>query len=130
MTLLNMILAQVAAPVEGAAQQVADSVGNAVADTAAAAASTATTISVAPQAAQAAQAAQPIVNDLSVWDLTMAGGSMYWRVPLTASASPHRCAQPQGATSDSSSALVAYPYEHIIWACNEQDPPSSREGLS
>ena len=63
-------------------------------------------------------------------DLTMAGGSTYWRVPLTASASPHRCAQPQGATSDSSSALVAYPYEHIIWGCNEQDPPSSREGLS
>lgn len=83
MTLLNMILAQVAAPVEGAAQQVADSVGNAVADTAAAAASTATTattISVAPQAAQAAQAAQPIVNDLSVWDLTMAGG--WLMIPL------------------------------------------------
>lgn len=77
MTLLNMILAQVAAPVEGAAQQVADSVGNAVADTAAAAASTATTISVAPQAAQAAQ---PIVNDLSVWDLTMAGG--WLMIPL------------------------------------------------
>lgn len=75
MTLLNTILAQVAAPADVATQQVADSAATAITDTAAAAA---TTISVAPQAA--AQAAQPIVNDLSVWDLTMAGG--WLMIPL------------------------------------------------
>ena len=71
MTLLNMILAQVGAPVEGAVQQATDTIA-AIADTAAAA--------VAPVAAAAPQAAEPIVKNLSVWDLTMAGG--WLMIPL------------------------------------------------
>ena len=71
MTLLNMILAQVGAPVEGAVQQATDTIA-AIADTAAAA--------VAPVATAAPQAAEPIVKNLSVWDLTMAGG--WLMIPL------------------------------------------------
>lgn len=72
MALLNMILAQVA-PADGAVQ---------VADSAAAAVETinqATTQAVAATA-QAAEAAAPVVKDLSVWDLTMAGG--WLMIPL------------------------------------------------
>lgn len=67
MTLLNTILAQVTAPIDSVAQQVTDTMA------AAAAAVTATTPA-------ATQAAEPVVKDLSVWDLTMAGG--WLMIPL------------------------------------------------
>ena len=66
MALLSTILAQVAVP-DSAIQPIADSAA-AVADTVAAA--------VAP----AAQAAEPVVKELSVWNLTMAGG--WLMIPL------------------------------------------------
>ena len=69
MALLNMILAQVA-PADSAIQPIADT-AQAVADTVAQA--------VAP-ATQAAQAAEPVVKELSVWNLTMAGG--WLMIPL------------------------------------------------
>ncbi|MBR1803440.1 MAG: MotA/TolQ/ExbB proton channel family protein [Muribaculaceae bacterium] len=62
-----MILAQAAAPIDSVAQQVTDTMA------AAAAAVTTTTPA-------AAQAAEPVVKDLSVWDLTMAGG--WLMIPL------------------------------------------------
>lgn len=67
MTLLNTILAQVTAPIDSVAQQVTDTMATA------AAAVTATTPA-------ATQAAEPVVKDLSVWDLTMAGG--WLMIPL------------------------------------------------
>lgn len=66
MALLSTILAQVAVP-DSAIQPIADSAA-AVADTVAAA--------VAP----ATQAAEPVVKELSVWNLTMAGG--WLMIPL------------------------------------------------
>lgn len=77
MALLNMILAQVPA---------AESTVGQVADTAAAVAQTisqpaAPVVADAAQAAtDAAQAAAPVVEDLSVWNLTMAGG--WLMIPL------------------------------------------------
>ncbi len=67
MTPLNLILAQVGTVVDTTMQQVADTMA-ATADTLAAA------------APAAAAAAEPIVKDLSVWDLTMAGG--WLMIPL------------------------------------------------
>lgn len=70
MALLNMILAQVPA---------AESTVGQVADTAAAVAQTISQPA-APVVADAAQAAAPVVEDLSVWNLTMAGG--WLMIPL------------------------------------------------
>ena len=64
MTPLNLIIAQVGTGMDAAAQQIADT-------TAAVAASAAPVVS---------QAAEPVVKDLSVWDLTMAGG--WLMIPL------------------------------------------------
>ncbi|MBQ7691937.1 MAG: MotA/TolQ/ExbB proton channel family protein [Muribaculaceae bacterium] len=61
MTPLNLIIAQVGTAADTAVKQIADTTAAAV-------------------AAAAPQAAEPVVKDLSVWDLTMAGG--WLMIPL------------------------------------------------
>ena len=77
MSILNMILAQVT-PADTMIQQVADTVQQSMDSAAQAVADSAAAIAVA--AATAPAAAEPVVKELSVWDLTMAGG--WLMIPL------------------------------------------------
>ncbi len=77
MSTLNMILAQVE-PANAAIQQAADTVLQAMDSAAQAATDSAAAIAAA--AATAPAAAEPVVKELSVWDLTMAGG--WLMIPL------------------------------------------------
>jgi len=77
MSILNMILAQVT-PADTMIQQVADTVQQSMDSAAQAVADSAAAIAAA--AATAPAAAEPVVKELSVWDLTMAGG--WLMIPL------------------------------------------------
>ena len=75
MSILNMILAQVT-PADTMIQQAADTVQQAIDS----AAQVVTDSAAAIAAATAPAAAEPVVKELSVWDLTMAGG--WLMIPL------------------------------------------------
>ena len=76
MSILNMILAQV--PADQMTQQAADTLQQAV--DSAAQVVTDSVAAIAAATAPAAEAAEPVVKELSVWDLTMAGG--WLMIPL------------------------------------------------
>ena len=77
MSILNMILAQVT-PANGMVQQAADTMQQVMDSATQAAVDSATAIAAA--AATAPAAAEPVVKEISVWDLTMAGG--WLMIPL------------------------------------------------
>ena len=77
MSILNMILAQVT-PANGMVQQAADTMQQVMDSATQAAVDSAAAIAAA--AATAPAAAEPVVKEISVWDLTMAGG--WLMIPL------------------------------------------------
>ena len=77
MSILNMILAQVT-PANGMVQQAADTMQQVMDSATQAAVDSATAIAAA--AATAPAAAEPVIKEISVWDLTMAGG--WLMIPL------------------------------------------------
>ncbi|MCQ2288702.1 MAG: MotA/TolQ/ExbB proton channel family protein [Muribaculaceae bacterium] len=127
MALLNMILAQAET-----AAQVADTVNEVIGETVS---------STAPQAAeaasQAAQAAAPAVQELSVWNLTMAGGWLMIPLALLAIVSIYiffeRLMAINAATRESGDFLEQVKrlikrgdVENALKVCREENTPAAR----